>query len=72
MNMEGERLAFMDVVQLSFTDGGPSGGHLIPGLWDEYSDLSSPGPYAPDVKNKRLLMPVYMAFSMAQARRDST
>jgi len=36
INMEGERLAFMDIVQRSFTDGGPGGGHLIPGSWNEY------------------------------------
>jgi len=30
IDMEGERLAFLDVVQRSFTDGGPGGGHLIP------------------------------------------
>ena len=33
MNMEGERLLFMDAVQHTFTDGGPGGGHIIPGRW---------------------------------------
>lgn len=30
MDIEGEKLAFMDIVQHTFTDGGPGGGHLIP------------------------------------------
>jgi len=43
IDMEGERLAFLDVVQHSFTDGGPGGGHLIPRkkgfLVDMYADI---------------------------------
>jgi len=43
IDMEGERLAFLDVVQHSFTDGGPGGGHLIPQrkgfLEDMYEDI---------------------------------
>ncbi len=43
IDMEGERLAFLDVVQRSFTDGGPGGGHLIPRgkgfLIDMYEDI---------------------------------
>ena len=31
MDIEGERLVFWDIVQHTFTDGGPGGGHLIPG-----------------------------------------
>lgn len=30
MDIEGEKLAFMDIVQHTFTDSGPGGGHLIP------------------------------------------
>ncbi|MHC4112845.1 MAG: hypothetical protein ACYSUY_17360 [Planctomycetota bacterium] len=30
MDIEGERLVFLDMVQHTFTDGGPGGGHLIP------------------------------------------
>ena len=30
IEMEGERIAFMDTIQRTFTDGGPGGGHLIP------------------------------------------
>ncbi|TSA53856.1 MAG: hypothetical protein D4R45_04955 [Planctomycetaceae bacterium] len=69
IKMEGERLAFMDIVQRSFTDGGPGGGHLIPGLWDELTDLNPPGL---DINDKRLFMPLYTAASMAHARRDAT
>jgi len=30
VDIEGERLVFLDIVQHTFTDGGPGGGHLIP------------------------------------------
>ena len=69
INMEGERLAFMDIVQRSFTEGGPGGGHLIPGLWDELTDLNPP---SLDDREKRLFMLLYTAASMAHARRDAT
>ena len=43
IKIESERMAFMDVVQHSFTDGGPGGGHLIPQkkgfLVDMYEDI---------------------------------
>ncbi len=69
INVEGERVAFLDVVQRSFTDGGPGGGHLIPGLWDKFTDLTPPGL---DVSDKRLFMPLVTAVSMAHAGRDAT
>ena len=71
INIESERLIFMDVVQHSFTEGGPGGGHLIPGSWNKYMDL---GPPAPDVDKteERLSMPFYTAVSMYHARRDAT
>jgi hypothetical protein len=69
MNMEGERLMFMDIVQRSFTDGGPGGGHLIPGLWEELSNFYPP---SHDDGDKRLLKPLYTAASMVHARRDAT
>jgi hypothetical protein len=69
INMEWERLAFMDIVQRSFTDGGPGGGHLIPGLWDDYTDLNPP---SLDDRDKRLFLPLYTAASMVHARRDAT
>ena len=69
MNMEGERLFFMDIVQRSFTDGGPGGGHLIPGQWEELTDLT--GSHS-DRGDKRYLMPFYTAVSMVHAGRDET
>jgi hypothetical protein len=69
LNMEGERLAFMDVVQRSFTDGGPGGGHLIPSLWGEFADPAFPGP---DANHRRFYMPLVTAVSMAHAGRDAT
>jgi len=69
LNMEGDRLMFMDVVQRSFTDGGPGGGHLIPGTWDHYTDLN---PSDVDETDKRIFMPLYTAVSMVHARRDTT
>jgi hypothetical protein len=73
INIESERLIFMDVVQHSFTDGGPGGGHLIPGSWEKYTDLNFPAP-APDADEteERLFMPFYTAVSMLHARRDAT
>jgi len=40
MNMEGERLAFLDTVQHVFSDGGIGGGHLLPRrlIWLEHVD----------------------------------
>jgi len=61
VNMEVERLTFMDIVQRSFTDGGPGGGHLIPGSWNHYTNL-----------DQRMFMPLYTAASMVHARRDAT
>ncbi len=69
MNMEGERLFFMDIVQHSFTDGGPGGGHLIPGRWEELMDLSGS---RSDRNDKRYLTPYYTAVSMVHAGRDET
>jgi hypothetical protein len=69
INMEGEKLFFMDIVQRSFTDGGPGGGHLIPGQWEELTDLS--GSYS-DRADKRHLVPLYTALSMIHAGRDET
>jgi hypothetical protein len=69
INMEGEKLFFMDIVQRSFTDGGPGGGHLIPGRWDELTDL---GTSSGDARDQPYLMPLYTAESMVHAGRDAT
>jgi peroxiredoxin/outer membrane lipoprotein-sorting protein len=67
MNMEGERMFFQDVVQRTFTDGGPGGGHLIPGRWSNYAD----GSWI-DKSEDTLLSPFYTAVSMVHAGRDAT
>jgi len=69
INMEGERLFFMDLVQCSFTDGGPGGGHLIPGRWENLTDLTASHG---DRDDKRYLLPFYTAVSMVHAGRDAT
>jgi hypothetical protein len=69
LNMEGERLAFLDVIQRSFTEGGPGGGHLIPTQWVEFTESV---PSDVDANVRRLLMPLYTAVSMTHAGRDET
>ena len=69
LNMEGEKLFFMDIVQRSFTDGGPGGGHLIPGQWEEITELSDFSGYRAD---RRYFAPFSTALSMAHAGRDET
>jgi hypothetical protein len=67
MDIEGERLAFLDIVQHSFTDGGPGGGHLTPMYWPEWADSRGT-----DESERKLLMPIFTAASMVHARRDAT
>ena len=43
MNMEGERLCFMDAVQHLFTEGGPGGGHLVPDKLGYLGDITGSG-----------------------------
>jgi hypothetical protein len=69
LNMEGEKLTFLDVIQRSFTEGGPGGGHLIPERWIEYTESI---PSDIDVNLRRLLMSVLTAKSMTHAGRDET
>ena len=69
INTEGERLYFMDIVQRCFTDGGLGGGHLIPGRWEQLTDLTGSRRYKDD---KSYLLPFYTAMSMAHAGRDET
>ena len=67
MDLEGERLAFLDMVQHVFSDGGLGGGHLLPkGLrWLESSD-SSP------LADSEMMIPFFTAGAMLHARRDET
>jgi hypothetical protein len=67
-NIEGERIGFLDTVQYVFTDGGPGGGHLIPGRWDRLIDDIS---YITD-RERKIFMHLYTAASMVHARRDET
>ena len=67
INVEGERIEFLDTVQHLFTEGGPGGGHLIPSRWDQFSDDI----YLTESK-RRIFMPFSTAASMVHARRDET
>ena len=67
MNIEGERIEFLDIVQRVFTKGGPGGGHLIPSSWDQLSDDI----YLAE-SERRIFMPLSTAASMVHARRDET
>jgi len=58
LSCEGERLVVLDVVQLCFTEGGPGGGHLIPGRVAPY--LHFRPNYPPD-----LLPPIVPAILMS-------
>jgi hypothetical protein len=69
MNIEYEKLAFHDLVQHFFTDGGIGGGHLIPGAWDEFSNEPIDRLEGQD---RMLFMPLFGAQSMLHARRDKT
>ncbi len=70
LNLEGERLAFLDIIQRSFTEGGPGGGHLIP---SQLVEISNNAPYEQlDANERRLLMPLFTARSMTHAGRDAT
>jgi hypothetical protein len=70
MNLEGARLALLDIIQRSFTEGGPGGGHLIPTQWMEFS-LTAPYEQL-DANDLRLLLPLVTAKSMTHAGRDET
>jgi len=65
MNVEGERLLFMDAVQRIFTDGGPGGGHIIPDRWMIYYESITNPPQSDGI------LP-FIAAAMVQAGRDKT
>ncbi|MFZ0033906.1 MAG: hypothetical protein WAK60_02810 [Sedimentisphaerales bacterium] len=67
MNMEGERLCFMDTVQHLFTEGGPGGGHLAPRKLDYLKDITDSGHEAGMVR-----LSFYTAAAMVHAGRDKT
>ena len=68
MNMEGEKLFVMDVIQRSFTDGGPGGGHLIPQCVLAYS---SARPGLVELEGEVLPL-IYTVASMVHAGRNAT
>jgi hypothetical protein len=67
VNMEDERLMFMDAVQHIFTKGGPGGGHLVPRGLQELQALGGI-----DFGGKGHVMSIYLCTpaSMLQAGRD--
>jgi len=65
MNVEGERLVFWDMVQHTFTDGGPGGGHLIPRRLLYLDDVADIG-----LDSDELILST--AVGMIHARRDQT
>ncbi|UCE48911.1 MAG: hypothetical protein JSW47_01975 [Phycisphaerales bacterium] len=68
MNMEAERLAFLDTVQRVFTDEGFGGGHLIPG---RYMNIFQPRAYD-DIEARMLQLPGAAVTGMVHARRNET
>jgi len=67
-NPEPMRTIFLDTVQHTFTDGGPGGGHLIPGRLRDLHTL-----YLPSEREKlKKALPFYITASMAHAGRDET
>jgi len=74
MNMEGERIAFMDTVQRLFTDGGPGGGHLIPqktGMCGDIYDVKDVAEEIP-VGKKIFANTALTSMCLLHARRDAT
>jgi hypothetical protein len=66
MDIEGERLLFLDIVQHTFTDGGPGGGHLIPRRLSSIDEIIGGG-------FGRMDDPIFgTAIGMIHARRDDT
>jgi len=68
VDIESERLGFLDIVQHVFTDGGPGGGHLVPSRWPQ---LTSGAVFAEE-KELGIFMPLSAAASMIHAHRDQT
>ena len=68
MNMEAERLVFLDTIQRVFTDGGFGDGHLIP---DRYMDIFEPRTYD-NIEWRMLVSPGATIAGIVHARRDET
>jgi hypothetical protein len=75
MDIEGERIAFMDAVQRLFTDGGPGGGHLIPQKTGMFGDLyENVTEIAEDIPvgSKFIENATLTSMCLLHARRDAT
>jgi len=70
INIEGERMGFLDTVQQLFTKGGPGGGHLVPGLAARIIPVEDFG----DANGGCARLPVigYYDIGFIHARRDAT
>ncbi len=68
MNMEVERLAFLDTIQRVFTEDGFGGGHLIP---DRYMEIFESRAYD-DSEARMFALPLTTIAGMRHARRDET
>jgi hypothetical protein len=74
INMEAERIAFMDTVQRIFTDGGPGGGHLIPQKSVLFGDMYDIQDIAEDIPfgKKFFQNAALTSICLLHARRDAT
>ncbi|MFC1603544.1 hypothetical protein ACFL5F_00830 [Planctomycetota bacterium] len=68
INMETEKLVFLDTVQRVFTDDGFGGGHLIPGRYMEIFEVWT----YDDSEARMFALPLSTAAGMVHARRDET
>jgi len=71
IDFEAEKLAFRDLVQRLFTQGGLGGGHLIPPSLVEFTGTWFSGTTGGD-EERVFMIPVFTAMSMMHARRDET
>ncbi|MBN1806676.1 MAG: hypothetical protein JW837_15620 [Sedimentisphaerales bacterium] len=75
VNIEGEKIAFMDTVQRLFTAGGPGGGHLIPQktemVGDMYDNITEIAEDVP-VGRKFVENATLTSLCLLHARRDAT
>jgi hypothetical protein len=69
VDIESERLGFLDIVQHVFTDGGPGGGHLIPKQLTAVTDLTDTGVRS---RSHEFALVISTAGGMIHARRDDT
>jgi len=66
MNIQGEKLFLLDTIQQVFTDGGPGGGHLIPGRF-----MHAFATAKDEDEHEKSVLP-YVALGLIHAGRDET